>query len=466
MAVTLSGDGLPVGQRLPAVLAAGTGIVMSVLDGNIANVALPTIARELHATPAASVWVINAFQVAVAALIIPLAALGDSWGYSRVYRVGLAVFTVGSLLCAVSHDLALLIAARALQGIGAAWILSCAQVIFRSIFPRAMLGRAIGYVGLTVAVSTAAGPTIGGLILAFAPWPWLFLINVPLGICALAGSFRALPRRDQPTRPFDFVGAALVAPVFVLAFLALDSIAQGGNALLATFQFLAGLTIGAAFVVRSLRMTHPLIDPRLFTIARISMSAGVGFTSFTAQGLAFIAMPFLIQSVMGRSAFESGLLFTTWPLATAVAVPLAGHLTDRYDAGILGTIGMATLTAGLASFALLPPDPSSFDILWRGAICGAGFGFYQAPNNHAILTSLPRTSSGSGAAVISITRLCGQSTGAALAAIVLAASGATLHAHGIPALRGAVTRAFELATALTGAGIFVSALRLRSPRLS
>ncbi len=438
---------------------------MAVLDGTIANVALPTIARELHASPATSVWVINAFQVAVLSLIVPLAALGDAWGYARVYRVGLAIFTAGSLLCALSQDLALLIAARALQGIGAAGILSVAQVIFRSIFPRAMLGRAVGYVGLTVAASTAAGPTVGGLILAFAPWPWLFLINVPLGAFALLWSFRSLPKRRRATQPFDLAGVVLVVPVFVLAFLALESLGHHGNVPLASFELAAAAALGIAFVLRSLRIPHPLLDPRFFKSARVSFSAGVAFASFTAQGLAFIGLPFLIQSVMGRSAFESGLLFTTWPLATAVTAPLAGHLTERYDVGVLGTIGMATLTAGLASFALLPPEPGSFDILWRGAICGAGFGFYQAPNNHAILSSIPRARAGSGAAIISVMRLCGQSTGAALAAIVLAASGATLHAHGVAALREAVTRAFEIAAALTAAGIVVSALRLRAPRL-
>jgi DHA2 family multidrug resistance protein-like MFS transporter len=443
------------------MLAISLGTTMAVLDGTIANVALPTIARELHASPAASVWVINAFQVTVTAIIVPLAALGDSVGYARVYRAGLAIFTLGSLACALSHSLELLIVARAVQGIGAAGIMSVGPAIYRSIFPSAMLGRAVGYSGLVVAASTAAGPTIGGSILAFAPWPWLFLINVPLGIFDFVFSFRSLPKRSRPMQPFDAVGAALVLPVFALLFIALDGIAHDGSRAVSAIEFAVALAFGVVFVVRSLRESAPLIDLRLFRSARFSFSAAVSFTSFTAQGLAFIGLPFLIQSVMGRSPFESGLLLTTWPVATAFTAPLAGRLTERYDVGILGTVGMSLLTVGLVSLAFLPPDPTSLDILWRGAICGAGFGFYQAPNNHAILSSVPRERSGNASAVISIMRLSGQSTGAALAAIVLATAGATLHVHGVPALREAVTTAFILAAAMTGIGIVASAMRLR-----
>lgn len=454
-------DGLPAALRPAAMLAVSLGTTIAVLDGSIANVALPTIARELHATPAASVWVINAFQVTVTALIVPVAALGDSVGYARVYRMGLAVFTLGSLACALSHDLSLLIVARALQGIGAAGIMGVGPAIYRSIFPSAMLGRAVGYAGLIVAASTAGGPTVGGAILAVAPWPWLFLINVPIGIFDFFYSLRGLPQRRRPVQSFDAIGAALVVPVFALLFLALDGVAHGGDHVWSGIELALALAFGAVFVVRSLRESAPLIELRLFRSARFSFSAAVSYAAFTAQGIAFIGLPFLIQSVMGRSPFESGLLLTTWPVATAFTAPLAGRLTERLDVGILGTIGMTALTIGFVSLALLPPDPNSLDILWRGAICGAGFGFYQAPNNHAILSSVPRERSGNAAAVISVMRLSGQSTGAALAAIVLATAGATLHAHGVSGLREAITTAFVLAAAMTGLGIVASALRLR-----
>ena len=453
-------DGLPADQRPAALIAVSIGTIMAVLDGTIANVALPTIARELHASPATSVWVINAFQVSVTALIVPAASLGDSIGYARVFRMGLVIFTLSSFACAFSRNLEMLILARAVQGIGAAGIMGVGPALYRSLFPSSMLGRAVGYTGLVVAASTAAGPTIGGSILAVAPWPWLFLINVPLGIFDMAWSLRWLPKRLRPRQAFDAVGAVLILPVFTLGFLALDGIAHRGSVLVSAVEFVVALVFGVVFVTRTLRTAAPLVDLRLFTSARFSFSAATAFASFTAQGLAFVGLPFLIQSVMSRSPFESGLLMTTWPVATAFTAPFAGRLTERYDVGVLGTLGMTVLTIGLVSFALLPPDPSSLDILWRGAICGAGFGFYQAPNNHAILSSVPRERSGHAAAVISIMRLSGQSTGAALSAIVLASAGASLHVHGEPALRAAVTAAFILAATMTGLGIIASALRL------
>ncbi|MBV9409856.1 MAG: MFS transporter, partial [Candidatus Eremiobacteraeota bacterium] len=165
---------------------------MAVLDGSIANTALPTIARELGASPTASIWVVNAFQLAVTASLLAFAALGQLRGPARVYRVGVIAFVVGSLACALAHSLPLLIAARAFQGLGAAAIMAISPAILREIFPRAQLGHALGLNALVVATASAAGPTLGGLILAVLPWPWLFAINVPFGLANIALN-RALP---------------------------------------------------------------------------------------------------------------------------------------------------------------------------------------------------------------------------------------------------------------------------------
>ena len=178
-------DGLPTPRRYLAMLAIAIGIAMAVLDGTVVNVALPSIARELGASPSASVWVINAYQLTIVVLLLPLASLGERLGYRRIYQVGVAVFTVGSLGCALSESLASLVAARVVQGVGGAAIMSMNGALVRHTYPDAHLGRGIGLNGLVVALSAAVAPSLASGILAVGPWPWLFAINVPFGLMNL-----------------------------------------------------------------------------------------------------------------------------------------------------------------------------------------------------------------------------------------------------------------------------------------
>ncbi|MGH7034987.1 MAG: MFS transporter, partial [Stellaceae bacterium] len=175
------GDGLPVPQRYWAMITVGLAVTMSTLDSSIANVALPTIATDLGASPASSIWIVNAYQLAITVTLLPLAALGDRLGYRRVYMVGLAVFTLGSLGCALSHTLASLTAARVLQGLGAGGIMSINAALVRFTYPKRLLGRGIGLNALVISVSAAIGPTVAAAILSRWSWEWLFAINVPIG---------------------------------------------------------------------------------------------------------------------------------------------------------------------------------------------------------------------------------------------------------------------------------------------
>ncbi len=187
-------DGLPPPHRYWSVLAIWLAISMAILDSSIVNVALPSIAAELNTSEAVSIWIINAYQVAITALLLPLAALGDRIGYRRVYLPGLAIFILGSVACALANGLATLIVARMFQGIGAAAIMSMNAALVRATYPQAMLGKGIGYNALVLSISAAAGPTVAALILSVASWSfWLFLINVPIGIASLCIGVRALP---------------------------------------------------------------------------------------------------------------------------------------------------------------------------------------------------------------------------------------------------------------------------------
>jgi len=454
-------DGLPLPRRRVAYLALAISVAMSVLDGSIANTALPTIARDLHADVSASIWVVNGFQLAVTATLLAFASLGQLRGAARIYRLGVVVFMLGSLASALSHTLPLLIAARAFQGIGASAIMSISPAILREIFPRAQLGRALGLNALVVATSSAAGPTIGGFILALAPWPWLFAVNVPFGVLNIALN-SALPGDERAGGWPDLVSVVTSALAFSLAIWGLDGFARAEPLWEIAVWIGAGVVAAVVFVRRQFTLERPMIALDLFRIPPFAMAAATSLATFTAQGLAYIALPFFFQEALGRTPLESGLLLTAWPLSIAVVAPIAGRLADRYPVGILATLGLAVLTVGLGSYAGMPAHPSAAMIVGHGVICGLGFGFFQSPNNRELIGSAPRSKSASASGLLAAIRVGGQTVGTALVAIVFGLFGASI-AHGTPTatiVGRAAPVALWVACGCAGIATLASALRL------
>lgn len=413
-------DGLPLPRRYGAIAAIALGLTMAVLDGAIANVALPTIARDLHATPAASIWIVNAYQLAIIVSLLSLSFLGDILGYRRIYQAGLVMFTFTSLFCALSDSLSMLTFARVLQGFGGAALMSVNTALIRIIYPQRQLGRGMAINSLIVAVSTAAGPTVAAAILSVASWKWLFFINVPVGFFAFWLALRFLPDNLQKAKGqrFDIPSAVMNALTFGLLLSALSGMAQGSPLWLIVVQLLALMIIGTLFIRRQLSMEFPLLPVDLLRLPIFSLSIGTSVCSFTAQMLAMVSLPFYLQNVLGRDEVATGLLLTPWPLATMVFAPIAGRLIERYHAGLLGGIGLMMFAGGLFALALLPTSPSDLDIIWRMMLCGAGFGLFQSPNNHTIISSAPRQRSGGASGMLGTARLLGQTTGAALVAMM------------------------------------------------
>ena len=331
-------DGLPLPSRYWAILAIALGITVSVLDGSIANVSLPTIARDLNTTPAASIWIVNAYQLAITISLLSLSSLGDLWGYRRVYIVGLSLFSCTSLLCACSDSLATLVIARTLQGFGAAAITSVNTALIRIIYPSRFLARGLGINALVVSVSAAAGPTVASAILSITDWPWLFAINIPIGIAALTLSYKFLPtnptRREH--RKFDIIGGIMNACFFFL----LIGLIEGASHELSGHVLLVGLglliVVGTIFVRRELHREFPLLPIDLLRIPIFSMSVSTSVFSFMAQMLAMVSLPFFLQGELGKDEVTCGLLMTPWPLATMICAPwpaflLSGSTQDCWE---------------------------------------------------------------------------------------------------------------------------------------
>jgi DHA2 family multidrug resistance protein-like MFS transporter len=433
-------------RALAAVLMA---VSLVTLDSSMTNTALPAIAAGLQSRPAESIWVINAYQLAVVAALLPFAALADRVGARRVHLFGLAFFVLASLLSALAWSLPALVLARALQGLGAAAAMSVNIALVRQLYPLHRLGRGVGLNALVVGVSFAVGPTLASLLLAVAPWPWLYALNLPLGALAFVVGYVALPRTPPRAQPFDAVAALFTALTFAAFIGALATAAQRGSGLWALM--LAGLALasGAALLRRQAGQPAPMLPIDLLRRPLFALSVATSMASFAAQGLAFVSLPFFIEGVLQRDPVQTGFLIAPWAVVVAAGAPLAGRLSDRYPPGLMGGIGLLLLAGGLASLALLTPAASTASIVWRMALCGLGFALFQSPNLNALMSSAPAERSGGASGMVAMARLNGQALGAALVALCFGLAGA----------RGPVW-ALLLGAALAGVAALASSSRL------
>ncbi len=417
------GDRLSASDRraLGAILLA---VSLGSLDTAIANTALPAIAADLHASPAASIWVINAYQMAIVATLLPFAALGDLWGPRKVFLGGLAFFTAASLGCALADSLVTLTLARTLQGLGASALMSVNIALIRLLYPAHRLGRGVGLNALVVGVGFAVGPAVASLVLSVAGWPWLFAINVPLGLLCFAFGVPTLPRSEPRSHGFDPATAVLTAVTFSALILALGTATQREDARWLGLALLTAFVACALLLRRQAGHPAPMLPVDLLRRPLFALSAVTSVCAFATQGLALVSLPFYFEQVLHRDPVETGFLMTPWAVVVAAAAPIAGRLSDRHAPGLLGGVGLVLLALGMASLALLPAQPGVPDIVARMALCGVGFGLFQSPNLRALMASAPPERAGGASGVIAMARLLGQATGAALVALCFGLAGA------------------------------------------
>jgi DHA2 family multidrug resistance protein-like MFS transporter len=442
-------DGLPSSQRPWAIAAIFTALSMASLDVAIANIALPSISADLHVTPAEVVWVVNIYQIALVATLLPLGALGEIVGHQRIYLGGLLLFTLAAVGCALAWSLPTLVIARALQGLGASGIMSVNTALVRFVYPGKMLGRGLGHNALVVGISFTFGPTIASAILSLGSWPWLFAINLPFGLVAIAIGMKMLPRTPRAEHSFDFLGAGFAALCLGLFITGIGSAAHGATPAAVVAELVGALVLGIILTRRQADHPAPMLPIDLFRRGVFALSAATAVCSFSVQGLGFVSLPFYFEDILQRSQVETGFFMTPWPLAVTIMAPIAGRLSDRFPAGLLGGIGLVMLGTGMALLAMLPENPSIANIVWRMLICGIGFGFFQAPNMKAIMSSAPPHRSGGASGIVATARLTGQTTGAALAALCFSLAG-----------REGATLALALGAGFAALGSVMSFLRL------
>ena len=381
-------DGLPNPQRLLAFVTVSIVLFLAVLDEAVVNVALPLMAADLHATPGDALWIINAYRLAVVMVLLPVAALGDSLGYRRVYLGGIALFTAASLLSALAPSLEVLVAARVLQGLGAAGIMGINIALVRFIFPHAMLGRAVGNVAVVVAVSSAAGPSVAGVILSVAPWPALFLVNIPIGIVALIVGYRTLPVTPGSRRPIDVKSALFAALTFGLLIIGVNGLSETNGLVWGLGLIGLAIVLGSVFARSQLQKTAPMLPVDLLRMPVFALSATTSMLAFAAYALALASLPFYLHDVLRHSPAVTGLLMTPLPIATAIAASISGRLADRLAPGRLAALGLSIFAIGLACLALIPADASNLDIVWRMALTGFGTVYFDDIRVEPIVTPI------------------------------------------------------------------------------
>lgn len=428
-------------------LAVGTvcvGAFMGQLDASIVTVAIPSLERSLDVSVGAATWVGLAYLVALVSLVAAAGRLADVHGRKLVYLYGFAVFTVASAACALAPSLAVLVVFRAIQGVGAAMLQANSVALVALAAPREKLGRALGVQGAAQALGLAAGPTVGGLLLAAGGWRLLFVVNVPTGLAALALGWFLLPRSAHlhRARP-DRAGLALLAPATALVLVALSLGGAGDlGSVPAAVLGLLGVGLVAAFVRRERRTAEPLVDVRVLASRAVGSRLLAAVTSFTVLFGALLAAPFLLERALHLGPAAAGATLAALPVAIGVVAPLAGRAAERHSTRALTVSGALVCAAALGLAAVA--HGSAWCVAAELAALGVGLGLFTPANNHAVLASVPPRDTGAVSGLLNMARGLGTGVGLAVASAVLGLDGAV---HGFE-ITAAVLAAIAMLTAV------------------
>ncbi|MFW8566042.1 MFS transporter [Orrella sp. 11846] len=412
-------QGLDVPQRHWAALCQLLAIAMSVLDASMINVGLPIIAQDLNISASLVVWVVNAFGLTVVALLLPLSSVVERFGLGRLFTTGLTLFMVGAAVSAASINLPMLLLGRIVQGMGAASIFCLSATFVRSIYPPHLLSRGIGLVAMTVSVSAVVGPTLGSIILTLGSWRWLFAIMLPIS-AFLWVIKRHLPVTMRIQRSFDVVSALLCAFGIGFLILGLNFLVEHTGLALIAIAGAAGLLI--LLTRRSVQRTAPLFPVDLLQIRPLRFAIAASHLSFSSQMAAFVALPFYLLNGLGRDQLMVGVLMAGWPAGAAVMSVVAGRLADRFPIPILCAIGAGCVSLSMAMISGMNTNVGDGWVFVCMVLGGLGFGFFQTPNNRILLGSGPPERLGALGGLQAVTRVFGQTTGAALVASAFALS--------------------------------------------
>jgi len=439
------------------------GTFMATLDASIVNVSLPTIMRSLHTDLPTAQWVVSVYLLVITGLLLTVGRLADLVGRKPVFTAGLAIFSIGSLLCGLSGTVWLLISFRGVQAVGAAMIMANSPAIVTQAFPRAERGKALGMIGTVVAAGLTTGPALGGFLIAAWGWPLIFLINVPIGAIGIAVARAVLPRERRGTeRHLDIPGAVMLLVSLVSLTLALNQGSERGwDSIYVRTLVLSFLLFGLLFLSRERRAVHPIIDLNLFRNRTFAAASASAFISFVAAFTVSFLMPFYLSQILGYAPRRMGLTLAAVPLTLAVIAPISGSLSDRIGSRVLGSVGLAVASIGLLLISRLGSDPASSAVILSLVVVGLGSAIFQPPNSSSIMGSAPPHMLGVAAGMLATMRNLGMVTGLAVSGAVYTSRRLFYAAElgQTQALVHAFRDAFVVAALICAVGVVISAMR-------
>jgi EmrB/QacA subfamily drug resistance transporter len=396
--------------------------IMGPIDASIVNVTLPTIAQYFDAGLSAAQWVPMTYLLVISSLLLFYGRLGDILGYRRVYLTGLAGFVIASALCGLSYFLPTiywLVAFRAVQGLAAGMMMAVSFAIMTASFPPSELGKGLGIYAISIAVGLAIGPSLGGFITYAWGWPFVFMINLPIGIAGFFWARHILPELKGQPGTID-IGGALTSFIALSSLLLFVNYSQHGG-----FSIAAGIMLGVAmlaalgFLWIERRTDQPMLNLDLFRNLTFSFANISALLNFMSQFVLVFLTPFYLQRLLHYAPNTVGLTMTVFPLAVMVVAPFSGSLSDRIGTGILACLGAAISAVALFLMSQLTSSATSFDIVWRLAVFGLGAGVFQSPNNSAVMGSAPRPHLGMASGIVATVRNVGMVFGIATGGAVL-----------------------------------------------
>lgn len=420
----------------PALWALVAGFFMLMVDTSVLTVATPALLTDLGADVNAAIWVTSAYLLAYAVPLLITGRLGDRYGPKRIYLVGLVVFTASSLWCGLSDDIGSLVAARAVQGLGAAMMTPQTMAVITRIFPAAHRGQAMALWGATAGAATLLGPVLGGFLVGSWGWEWIFFINVPVGVVAFVAAVRLIP--DLATHPhrFDWVGVALFGTgMFCVVFGLQESQQYAWGPIWGEVTvwrlIMGGLALFALFIFwQSRNRAEPLLPLGLFRDRNFAVAnIAITMVAFSFMTMGFPLMLYA-QAVRGWSPLQAGLLMAPLAVGSIVLARTVGRLTDRRHPRLLTTFGFGSATVAVAGLALvLDVDTSIWLAVAAMVLLGVGSAFLWGPLSATANRNLPMHQAGAGAGIYNTTRQVGSTLGAAVAALVI---DWRLHAYDLP----------------------------------
>lgn len=405
-------------------------IFMSTLDSSIVNVALPYMMKELQTDVQTIQWAVLIYLVTISSLLLTFGRLSDINGRKSIYVLGFTIFVAGSWLCGLARMPQTLIVSRAVQGIGASMLMACSPALIVDVFPAKERGKALGMIGAVVAAGLTTGPVVGGILLEYFSWRFIFYINIPIGMAAALGGMVVLNGafgKGKKDEPMDKMGSLLLILMISSLIIFLTQISRMG--IVSGFSvFFAGLFILACigFVVNETKSDFPLFDMQLLKIQLFVFPVIASAILFASLFVIIFMMPFYLTYPCGFSASKTGLIMIVPFLFLLVISPVSGIMYDKFGSKRLCILGMSALTLSLALLMTLHPGMTVFSIVWRIALAGIGTALYVSPNNTAIMSCVPASRRGIASGAVATARNLGMVIGVALAGLVFTTSFATL----------------------------------------